>query len=140
MSINSPYREAHLIVAAVRILEHIHKGPPTIEQAAGLISVSIEEASRACRKLESLGIIELIEKSGKTRLFIGDHCLIEKLPDKTEQNRLSKDLEKFYKEKQAERKTIDELRSMQEKKRKKINDQIEQQLKSQISEISNKKK
>jgi hypothetical protein len=140
MSINSPYREAHLIVAAVRILEHLHKGPPAIEQVAGLLSVSIEEAGMACRKLESVGILEIIEKSGEARLFIGEHRLIEKLPDKTEKNRLSRDLEKFYREKQAERKTIDALRSMQEEKRKKINKQIEQQLKNKISEISSKKK
>jgi seryl-tRNA synthetase len=94
----------------------------------------------ACRKLESVGILEIIEKSGEARLFIGDHRLIEKLPDKTEKNRLSRDLEKFYREKQAERKTIDALRSMQEEKRKKINKQIEQQLKNKISEISSKKK
>ena len=140
MNINNPYREAHLIAAAVRILEFLHKGPPSIDQVASLLSISTEEANHASRKLESLGIIETIEKSGETRLFIGDHHLIEKLPDKAEKTRLSEDLEKFYKTKQAERKTLDELRSMQEEKRKKINERIEQQLKSQLSGNTSKKK
>lgn len=133
MNVNSPYKEAHLMVAAVRILEYRHQSPPTLEQAAGMLCVSIEEAGRLCRKLVSMGIIETLEKSDEIRLFIGNHRLIEQIPDKAEKNQLSAELEKFRRQKKAERKTIDELRSRQEAKRKKIKEQIQHQLKSQMS-------
>ncbi|MFO7861686.1 MAG: hypothetical protein R6U41_10730 [Desulfosalsimonas sp.] len=132
MNVNSPYKEAHLLVAAVRILEYRHQRPPALEQIAELLSISTEEAGRLCRKSESAGIIETLEKSGETRIFISDHRRIENLSDQAEETALSAELEKFRKQKQAERKTIDELRTRQADKRKKKHEQIERRLKTQL--------
>lgn len=137
MNINSPYKEAHLLVAAVRVLEYRHQRPPALEQIAELLSVSTEEAGRLCRKSESAGIIETLEKSGEIRVFIKDHQLIENLADQGPDTPLSAELEKFRKQKQAQRKTIDELRTRQADKRKKMHEQIEQQLKARLSETQN---
>jgi DNA-binding Lrp family transcriptional regulator len=129
MNPNNPYKEAHLLVAAVRVLEYRGQSPPTLDETADLLSISIEEAGRLCRKLESAGIIETVKKSDEIRLFVGDHRLIEQIPDRAEENPLSAELEKFQKQKQAERKTLDYLRSRQEEKRKKMHAQIQRQLK-----------
>jgi hypothetical protein len=132
MNINSPYKEAHLLVAAVRVLEYRHQRPPALEQIAELLSMSTEEAGRLCRKSEAAGIIETLEKSGEIRIFISDHRRIDNLSDQAEDTGLSAELEKFRKQKQAERKTLDELRTCQADKRKKMHEQIERRLKTQL--------
>ena len=133
MNVKTPYREAHLVVAAVRILEYRHQRPPSLEQVAELLSISTEEAGRLYRKLESEGILEGMEKSGEVRLFISDHRLIEQLPDQAAESGLSAELEKFRQQKQKERNSVEALRTRQEQKRKKMQEQIEQQLKDRIS-------
>lgn len=137
MKVNSPYKEAHLIVAAVRILEYRNETPPRLEDVAEMLSVSAEEVSRVCRKLKPMGIIETVEKSGEARLFIADHMRIEDIEDRTEQSPISEELEKFRKQKQSERKTIEELKTGQEQKRKKVQEEIERKLKERMSKKEN---
>ncbi|MFP3998224.1 MAG: hypothetical protein ACLFUN_00130 [Desulfobacterales bacterium] len=132
MKANSLYKEAHLIVAAIRVLEYRNEAPPRLEDVAGLLSVSAEEAARLCRRLGSMGIIETIEKSGETRLFIADHLRIEDIDDRAGQSSISAELEKFRRQKQNHRKTIDELKSGQEQKRKKIQEEIERKFKDNL--------
>lgn len=133
MKANSLYKEAHLIVAAIRILEYRNEAPPCLEDVAGMLSISAEEAARLCRRLGSMGIIETVEKSGETRLFIADHLRIEDIEDKPGQSSISAELEKFRRQKQNDRKTIDELKSGQEQKRKKIQEEIERKFKDSLS-------
>ncbi|MFP4194788.1 MAG: hypothetical protein ACLFRO_07585 [Desulfobacterales bacterium] len=137
MQVNSLYREAHLIVAAVRILEYRNESPPCLEDVAEMLSVSAEEVARVCRKLKSMGIIESVEKSGETRFFISDHLRIEEIEDRPEQSSISEELEKFRRQKQSERKSIDELKTGQEQKRKKVQEEIERKLKDQMSKNRN---
>lgn len=133
MKVNSLYKEAHLFVAAVRILEYLNDSPPAIENAAGLLSISAEEAGRLCRKLKSMGIIETVEKSGETRLFVSDHLRIEDIEDRPAQSAISEELEKFRKQKKDERKSLHELKEGQQQKRKKVREEIERQLKDRLS-------
>ncbi|MFW6081520.1 MAG: hypothetical protein ACOC7W_06370 [Desulfosalsimonas sp.] len=133
MKVNSLYKEAHLFVAAVRILEYRNDSPPAVEDAAGLLSISAEEAGRLCRKLKSMGIIETVEKSGEIRLFVGDHLRIEDIEDRPAQSSISVELEKFRKQKQDERKSLHDLKEGQQQKRKKVREEIERQLKDRLS-------
>lgn len=137
MKVNSLYKEAHLIVAAVRILEYRNDTPPALEDVAGILSISTEEAARLCRKLKSMGILETVEKSGETRIFINDHRLIEDIEDEPEQSSISEELEKFRKQKKSERKQLDDLRASQQQKRKKVQEEIEQKLKKNLSKNQN---
>lgn len=138
MKTNSLYEEAHLFTAAVRILEYRNDSPPSFEDVAGILSISTEEASRLSRRLKSMGIIETVEKSGETRLFIADHRRIEDIEDRPEESSISEELEKFRKQKENERKTIDKLRAGQEQKRKKVQEEIERKLKNSLSKKQDK--
>ncbi len=51
------YHQAHLMVAAIRIFEHLNSRPPNVEELCQKIKFSIEKGSLVCRKLEDLGII-----------------------------------------------------------------------------------
>lgn len=134
MNVNSKYKEAHLIVAAIRILEYRQNAPPTLEDVAKMLSISPEEASRISRNLRSMGIVETVEKSGETRLFVSDHLRIEELSDQPEQDALSRELEKFRQKKQSEKKTLESLKAQQEEKRRKMQQDIEQKLKNRMSD------
>lgn len=133
MNVNSQYKEAHLLVAAVRILEYRHNAPPTLEDVGQMLAISPEEASRISRKLRSMGIVETVEKAGETRLFVSNHHRIEEISDQPEEAGISKELEKFRQKKQDEKKTLDSLRARQEEKRKKMQEDIERKLKNRMS-------
>ncbi|PIP38381.1 MAG: hypothetical protein COX19_13055 [Desulfobacterales bacterium CG23_combo_of_CG06-09_8_20_14_all_51_8] len=132
MEKNSLYASAHLVVAAIRIHEHRHGGPPTIEHICDTLSISPEEGNRLCHKLSSLEIIEALEKSGETRVFIKNHLNIEKIPSQAETRTLRAELDEFKKSREAQIQKIKSIQSEQAEKKKKLHEELEQRLKAII--------
>ena len=60
---NDFYSQAHLVVAAIRVYEHVNSRPPTIDELCPTIKFSIEKVNFICRKLEELEVIEAVEGS-----------------------------------------------------------------------------
>ena len=79
MTAKDLYSEAHLVVAAIRILEHQKKTPPSIEDICTALSLSVEQGNFLCRKLEMMEIIKVVEGAFGTRLFILNHLKIEEI-------------------------------------------------------------
>jgi len=99
------YTEAHLFVAATRVLQHQGGCPPDIEEVCAMLRISGEVGHTVCRKLEKLGIITTLADPFSIKLSVGNHLAIETLPKKvSEGNLLARELEKF----QAEKKNTDE--------------------------------
>jgi hypothetical protein len=67
------YSEAHLFVAAIRVHEHSHAAPPSLDDIVRMLSFSAEQAGFVSRRLEELGIVEAVAGSFGTRFFIRDH-------------------------------------------------------------------
>ena len=57
----NPYVEGHLVVAAIRVLDHQRQRPPSVEEIGELLSVSREQAYRMCNKLTEAEIIGILE-------------------------------------------------------------------------------
>lgn len=74
------YSEAHLVVAAIRILEHQNSAPPSIDEVCRTISLSLEQGNFVCRKLNEMNIIDVVEGAFGTKLFIKNHLLLEEIP------------------------------------------------------------
>ncbi len=74
------YSTAHLFVAAIRVLAHQKNTPPSIEDICQTLSFSLEQGNFTCNKLEEMQIIEIVEGSYGTRLFIKNHLKIEDIP------------------------------------------------------------
>ncbi|MBU4389031.1 MAG: hypothetical protein KKB23_05775, partial [Proteobacteria bacterium] len=55
------YSEAHLVVAAIRILQHQNSAPPSIDEVCRTISLSLEQGNFVCRKLNEMNIIDVVE-------------------------------------------------------------------------------
>jgi hypothetical protein len=62
---NDLYSSAHLFVAAIRVCEHQNSTPPSLTEICNMISFSIEKGNFLCRKLDEMGIIEIVQGSWK---------------------------------------------------------------------------
>lgn len=74
------YTKAHLVVAAIRILERQANVSSSIEKVCQMISFSLEHGNLICKKLDEMGIIEIVKGAYGTRLFIKNHLKIEEIP------------------------------------------------------------
>ena len=128
------YEEAHLFVAAVRILAHQRKNtPPSIEDICGLLSFSTEWGTMMCRRLKQLGAVDTIAGSYQTRVFVADHRTLEEIP-RREQGAaagLGKDLEKFREKKKNLTGKVEVIQSELAKKKKDLFADLEKRLKEQ---------
>ena len=132
----NPYDEAHLFVAAVRILLHQKRSPPTIDDVCTLLNTSVEEGMSVCRALEKTKIIEMSQDPFSTRLTITNHLKIEELPRSSgAHDSLAKELEQFMNKKQAFDKKVDEIKADIEKKRKEMHSGIEEKLRQEMKKI-----
>ena len=126
------YSKAHLFVAAIRIYEHVHFRPPTVDELCRTINISVEQGSFTCRKLEQLGIIEAVESSYGTRLFIRNHLKIEDIPRGEEEHKLEEELKKFQDTQKALTKKIESFQAQQEQKKKSLFAEMEKKLKEEL--------
>jgi hypothetical protein len=126
------YSKAHLFVAAVRVCEHGQQAPPSIEAVCRALSFTMEQGSLICRKLENLGILEVIEGSFGTRLFVKDHLKIEEIPRGVGESRLEEELKKFQNSQKAITQKVENLRSEQAAKKKDLFAAMEKKLREEL--------
>ena len=132
-----PYSEAHLNVAAIRILEHQKKGLPTISEVCSMLSISEEQGSQLARKFEKQEIITLHSDPFSIRLAVNKYLNIEHLPkDTSDSDNLAKEVEQFMSKKEDMDSKVKAIQAeIEEKKKKQFND-IEEQLKKQMKNIN----
>ena len=75
-----PYTEAHLFVAAIRLLQHQKQTPPAIEDVCKTLDVSVEAGLAVCRKLQKSSIVTMSEDPFSIKLGVDNHLEIENLP------------------------------------------------------------
>ena len=80
MSHMPPRPQAHLLVAAVRVLAHKTGRPPSVEEVGELLGWSRELVGHLSRALEAQGILQALTSPFDLRLEVADHLAIEKLP------------------------------------------------------------
>lgn len=105
MSHMPPRSQAHLLVAAVRVLAHKTGRPPSVEEVGELLGWSREFAGHLSRMLEAQGILQALTSPFDVRLEVADHLAIEKLPLEDTGPALRDEVEAFheqFKKKQEE--------------------------------------
>jgi hypothetical protein len=73
--------QAHLIVAAVRVLAHREASPPNVHQVGELLGLAPEPLAVTVRELVSIGILREVTDAYGARLEIGDTPKIETLEE-----------------------------------------------------------
>jgi len=97
-----PYNEAHLFVAAIRVLRQQKNSPPSVEEVCGLLGISDEAGHALRRKLEGLGIIETVADPFTVKMAVANHLALENLPRQEEaKDALARQLERFQAEKKS---------------------------------------
>lgn len=123
------YDNAHLVVAAVRIIEHQNKAPASIEAVCTLLSFSLEQGNYLCRKLKEMEIIDMVEGAYGIKLFIKNHPKIEEIPRGHIESQIEKELQKFQSSKKQISQKIESIKSEQAKKKQDLFAELEQKLK-----------
>lgn len=133
MSSQNLYTNAHLFVAAVRILSHQHGSPPSLEKIATSLLISKEKCHFICRKLEETNIIEVLEGAFGNRIVIKDHLKLEELPKDVSESKLDEELKKFKSNKKELEKRVESIKSEQDKKQKQLFADLEKKLKKDLT-------
>jgi hypothetical protein len=124
------YSNAHLVVAAIRVLAHQNAASPTIDEVCRTISFSLEQGNYICKKLIGMGIVEMVEGAYETRLFIKNHFKIEEIPKGEKDSSLKEDLKKFQHSKKDFTQKIESFQAKQAKKQKDLFAELEKKLKN----------
>ena len=134
-----PYNEAHIFVAAIRILLHRKGTAPSVEEVCEMIGISVEAGMAVCRKLKQLGIMEIIDDPFSIRLSVANHLEIEKLPrELKDEGKLAKDIEQFMAKKVNMDRRVEEIQAAMKKKKQDLFSDIEAKMKQKMEELKKK--
>ena len=100
--------DAHLILAAVRVLAHRNGRSPRPGEVAELLDWPEAAVRLQATRLQELGALILVESAFETHLEIGDHRRVEELPESAPEA-LADDLAAFDRRKQAEAQKMAQL-------------------------------
>ena len=134
-----PYSEAHLFVAAIRVLQFRNQSPPAVEELCGELGISLEAGLAIGRKLEKLSIVTISEDPFTIKFGIANHLEIEKLPrQKKAEDGLSRDLEKFLAKKKDMDKKVEAMQADLKKKKQDLQSDFEARLRQEMSKAQKK--
>jgi hypothetical protein len=123
------YSNAHLVVAAIRILTHKNSAPPSIDEICQALSFSLEQGHFICNKLKDKEIIEIVEGAFGTRLFLKNHLKIEELSKGEKAGSLEDEVKKFQSSKKDMTQKVELFQAEQAKKQKDLFAELEKKLK-----------
>ncbi len=132
METKDQYSQAHLVVSAIRVLEHQHSAPPSVEGLCKALSYTLEQGYMICRRLKDLGIIDIVEGAFGTRLSIKDHLAIEEIPRGVQESNLDKQLKAFQTRERTKEMEVQSFKAKQEEKKKALFAEIEKKLKGSL--------
>lgn len=127
-----PYNEAHIFVAALRVMQH-NSNDNRIEGVCELLNMSTEAGLSICRRLEKLGIVKTMQDPFSLRVAVEDHLAIEKLPRQREQgDQLARELQAFRAKKRDMDSQVESIQEELARKRKSMFSDLEKKLKAEI--------
>jgi hypothetical protein len=126
------YSDAHLVVAAIRILERRNSVPPSIDKICEFLSFSLEQGHYICRKLDETGVVEIVEGAFGTRLFIRNHLALEEIPKNIKTSSMDEELKKFKDSRKDLDQKVASIKAEQAEKQKNLFAKLEDQLKKHL--------
>jgi len=132
------YNEAHLLVAAIRIFEHLNSRPPNVDDLCRILKFSIESGNFICHKLEELSIIKAVEGSYGARWYVGDHLKIEEIPRAETGHKFEDELKKFQDNQKAFSQKIENFQAEQKQKKKDLFADMEKKLREELEKKAHK--
>jgi hypothetical protein len=137
MSNNNLYKNAHLIVSVIRVLEHKHSGQPTIDEVCEEMSYSLEQGYLICRKLKEMDIINIVEGASGVRIFVNNYLNIEQIPIDKKESTLEEELGKFRNNKKEIEEKAVSIQAKHENRKKDLFDEIQRKFKKSVDSTEN---
>ena len=94
-------REAHVILGAIRVLEHLKERSPTPDEVADLLNLSPSAVRLQLAHLAEDGVVALVESAYETCVEVRDYQKVEAFTE-TDAPEISEDLRDFDERKRAE--------------------------------------
>jgi hypothetical protein len=126
------YSTAHLFVAAIRIWEHQNSKAPSVEDVCSTLAFSAERGNFVCKKLEEMGVVEVVKGAYGTRLFVKDHSKIEDIPKDEKASKVDDEIIKFKESQKKLTRKIESFQAAQAQKKKNLFADVEKKLKEQL--------
>ena len=114
--------EAHLVLAAIRVLDHLQERPPTPGEIAELLQEDESTIRSRLAQLHDLGAAVLLDSAFATRAEIKNHQLVDDLTEEDGPS-ISEDLAEFDRKKEDEARRMSHLFDSgehEEKRRRKL--------------------
>ena len=103
------YQEAHLIVAAIRVVQHREGRPPTPEEVAALLNLPKEKVFILVRALAARGVVQMLETPFEVRLDVLDPTPLEALPRTDGEPEMKGELDEFYEREREKKAEMDRM-------------------------------
>ncbi|MEJ2656283.1 MAG: hypothetical protein P8012_03695 [Desulfobacterales bacterium] len=129
MQSSDDYKNAHLVVAAIRIFTHQNQRQPSIDEICRILSFSLEQGNLICKKLKDMEIVDVVEGAFENHLFIKDHLKTEEIPRDKKEDKLEDALKKFKDARKDFSKKIESFQEKQAQKQKALFAELEKKLK-----------
>ena len=126
------YTIAHLVVAAIRVLEHQRNAAPSVDDVRHMLSLSLEQSHMVCNKLDEVGIIEMVKGPYDSRLFIKEHLKLEEIPRAEKGSTLQEEIERFQSTKKDFTQKIESFQAEKEERQKNLFAEIENRFKKKM--------
>ncbi len=132
MGYEPTYRESHLVVAALRILEHRTGKSPTPEEIADFLEINREKVGILVHELDKKKVLRVLQSPFDVRVDIVDPKPLETLPAEGDAPAVTEELADFAaKSKQKKQEMEEMLRGGEaEKRRRERVAKLEQEFKS----------
>lgn len=135
--LSNPYEQGHLFVAALRILFHKNKRPPSVKEISDLLDIAPEMGHYLCNRLAKLDVVEVVGVAFEERIYLKDHLRLEELPREERATGLEEEVQRLKERMEQRQQEIEKMKSAQESKKKDLFSDLERQLKEGLKKKKN---
>lgn len=128
------YQKGHIVLAAIRIFEFNNEYAPDINDLEKqLNSVSQEDLEFVVRRLENLGVLNIISAAGARRIFIRDHVKLEELKEQEKISSMEEEVAKFMEQQCKLGEKVTKMQQEQKERKKDMYADMEKRLKEELA-------
>lgn len=100
---------AHLVVAAVRVLDHTENHPPTDAEIAALLRWHEDKVRVVTHGLEEFGALEAIKSPFEVRYRVGDHTRLDELREDDVDDSISREMKEWEQRSKSDQENLERM-------------------------------
>lgn len=131
----SLYEEAHVLVAAIRIIEFKKKTAVSLKDVSEFLEMNVDRVTRISNDLKAIGVVDIVDGPFESvNLVIVDHVKIEEISREIKETKMEEEIRKFQeKSKNAFEDKVKAFTLESKKKEKALFDSLQKKLKEEVA-------